>query len=90
MEERNHKILLDNRKKSNITGVVDVISFDLKEVLLETTNGMMAIKGQDLKVTRLSVEKGEVDIIGQIDSIIYSEVSSYAKKTESFITRMFK
>lgn len=90
MEEKNHKILLDNRKKGGITGVVDVISFDLKEILLETTNGMMAIKGQDLKVTRLSVEKGEVDISGQIDSITYSEVASYAKKTEGFITRMFK
>lgn len=85
-----HKILMDNRKKGSITGVVDVISFDLKEILLETTMGMLTIKGQDLKVTRLSVEKGEVDLTGQIDSVIYTEISSYTKKTEGFITRMFK
>ncbi len=85
-----HKILMDNRKKGSITGVVDVISFDLKEILLETTMGMLTIKGQDLKVTRLSVEKGEVDMTGQIDSMTYTEISSYAKKTEGFITRMFK
>lgn len=90
MEEKNHKILLDNRKKGCITGVTDVISFDLKEILLETTMGMLTLKGQDLKVTRLSVEKGEVDITGQIESMAYTEVSSYAKKTEGFITRMFK
>lgn len=90
MEEKNHKILIDNRKKGGITGVTDVISFDLKEILLETTMGMLTIKGQDLKVTRLSVEKGEVDITGQIDSMIYTEISSYAKKTEGFIARMFK
>lgn len=86
----NHKILLDNRKKGSITGVMDVISFDLKEVLLETSMGMLTIKGQDLKVTRLSVEKGEVDLTGQIDSMVYTEINSYAKKTEGFITRMFK
>ena len=67
-----HKILMDNRKKGSITGVADVISFDLKEILLETTMGMLTIKGQDLKVTRLSVEKGEVDLTGQIDSMTYT------------------
>ena len=85
-----HRVLLDNRKKGNSTGVVDVISFDLKEILLETSMGMLTIKGQDLKVTRLSVEKGELDLAGQIDSMAYSEVNSYAGKTESFLTRMFK
>lgn len=94
LEERSvslsHKILLDNRKKGNITGVKDVISFDPKEILLETTLGYLTIKGQDLKVTRLSVEKGEVDMAGQIQSMEYTEVTSYAKKTESFLTRMFK
>ena len=85
-----HKILLDNRKKGSITGVADVISFDLKEILLETSMGMLTIKGQDMKVTRLSVEKGEVDLTGQIESMTYTEISSYAKKTEGFITRMFK
>lgn len=86
----NHKILMDNRKKGSITGVMDVISFDLKEILLETSMGMLTIKGQDLKVTRLSVEKGEVDLTGQIDSVAYTEITTYAKKTEGFITRMFK
>lgn len=85
-----HKILLDSRKRGSITGVADVISFDLKEILLETSMGMLTIKGQDLKVTRLSVEKGEVDLTGQIESMTYTELSSYAKKTEGFITRMFK
>lgn len=90
MMSANHKILMENRKKGSITGVMDVISFDLKEILLETSMGMLTIKGQDLKVTRLSVEKGEVDLTGQIESLAYTEVSSYAKKTEGFITRMFK
>lgn len=85
-----HKILMDNRKKAEITGVNQVVSFDLEEVLLETDQGMVNIKGSDLHVNRLSVEKGEVDIDGKIDQITYSELSAYSKKGESFISRMFK
>lgn len=90
MEEKSHKILLDSRKKGSMTGIIDVISFDLREVLLETSMGMLTIKGQDLKVTRLSVEQGEVDLQGQIDSMTYSDTADYAKKTEGFIARMFR
>ena len=67
MEERErpksgHKLTLTNRNLANITGVKDVISFDVKEILLETEQGMLTIKGQDLHVKRLTLEKGEVDV----------------------------
>lgn len=87
---KSHKITVDNRRRAEITGVNDVISFDLNTILLETDYGMVTIKGSNLHVNRLSVEKGEVDIDGKVDGINYSEISSYAKKGESFISRMFK
>ena len=67
-----HKLVLNNRKTSMVTGVLDVLSFDLNEILLETELGMLMVKGTDLHVNRLSVEKGEVDLSGNIDSIAYS------------------
>ena len=85
-----HKMMMDNRRKVEISGVNDVISFDLNTILLETDYGMMTIKGSNLHVNRLSVEKGEVDVEGKLDGINYSDISSYAKKGESFISRMFK
>ena len=60
-----------NRKSGTITGVKDCVSFDLKEVLLETDCGMLLIKGQDLHVNKLLVDRGEVDISGTIDSFSY-------------------
>ena len=87
---KQHKINIDNRKKAEISGVNDVISFDLTMVLLETDCGMITIKGSNLHVNRLSVDKGEVDIDGKVDSIQYSEISSYAKKGESVLSRLFK
>ena len=94
MEEKtankSHKVLLSNRKTGNFSGVVDVLSFDVAEILLETQQGLLLIKGNDLHVNRLSLEKGEVDIEGRIDSLAYSEVKDYGKQAESFFGRLFK
>jgi len=87
---KSHKMMMDNRRKVEITGVNDVISFDLNTILLETDYGMITIKGSNLHVNRLSVEKGEVDVEGKLDGINYSDISGYTKKGESFISRMFK
>lgn len=94
MEEKQyakaHKLILSNRRTGTITGVSDVISFDISEVLLETEQGMLMIKGADLHVNRLTLEKGEIDIEGRIDSLAYSEVTSFQKQSESLIGRLFK
>lgn len=94
MEEKNvsksHKVLLVNRKSGAFSGVVDVLSFDVAEILLETELGMLMIKGHDLHVNRLSLEKGEVDIEGRIDSLAYSDVKTPGKQAESFFGRLFK
>ncbi len=85
-----HKIVLNNRKSGNFTGVLDVISFDIAEILLETEQGMLNVKGKDLHVNRLNLEKGEVDIEGIIDVLSYSQVPSVAKKTENIFGKWFK
>lgn len=87
---KSHKLSMSNRKGLNLTGVTDVISFDMNRVLLETTQGMLDIKGNDLKVGRVQLETGEVDVDGVVDSLTYSDVSSYAKKGQSILKRMFQ
>lgn len=85
-----HKLMLTNRRACTINGVNDVLSFDVNEILLETEQGMLMIKGNELHVSRLSLEKGEVDIDGRIDSFTYSETAGYSAKAESLFTRLFK
>lgn len=80
---KSHKLVVNNRKTSLVTGVLDVLSFDLNEILLETEQGMMMVKGSDLHVNRLSLEKGEVDLSGNIDSITYSDMKQTAKQGAS-------
>jgi len=87
---KSHKIVLSNRRAGSFTGVLDVISFDISEILLETEQGMLHVKGNDLHVNRLNLEKGEVDIEGSIDAFSYSQVPTTLKKGESFLGKIFK
>lgn len=93
MEERNqtptHRIMLNDRRTGCFLGILDVLSFDINEVLLETEMGMLHIKGKDLHVNRLNLEKGEADIEGEIDSMIYSEIPVPSAKREGLFGKMF-
>lgn len=90
VQKKPHKLMLNNRKNAAITGVTDVLAFDLHEVLLETSQGMLMIRGDDLHISRLTLEKGEVDVDGRIDSFTYSETNGYSGKHESLFSRLFK
>lgn len=90
VNKKSHKLLLTNRRTGTISGVNDVLSFDVNEILLETEQGMLMIKGNELHVSRLSLDKGEVDIDGRIDSFTYSESGGYGAKGESLLARLFK
>lgn len=88
--QKPHKIILNQRKNSSVTGVLDVLSFDLNEVLLETEQGLLTVKGTDLHVNRLSVEKGEVDLSGNVDSITYSDLHHSKRNKEPLLSKIFK
>ena len=96
MEERqlvkpqNHRLVINNRKTGTVTGVLDVLSFDLNEIVLQTTQGMLMIRGQELHMNRLTLEKGEVDLEGKIDSLVYSDHAGESGKGESFFGRLFR
>lgn len=95
MEERQpvkaHKLVVTNRKSCTATGVLDVLAFDLNEILLETEQGMLLMKGTDLHVNRLTLEKGEVDVSGSIDSVSYSSANVQKKQNdEKFFSKLFK
>ncbi len=87
---RMHKVTMTNRRSCIIVGVNDVLSFEIHEILLETEQGMFKIKGDDLHVSRLTLEKGEVDIDGRIDSFTYSDAAGAGHKGESLLAKLFR
>ena len=92
MEEKNnsmhHRVVLNDREKISITGVSDVISFDTDAILVETEMGMLTIKGLDLHVNQLNLEKGDLDLDGEIESLEYNDVSKFKSKG-SFMSKLF-
>lgn len=96
VEERNsmqdtvvQNLLLENRRKLNISGVLDVLSFDDQLVIVETELGLLTVKGENLKITKLSLDTTEVILEGDIYNLTYSD-KSIDKKNTSFITKIFK
>ena len=88
---RTHKMTMTGRKTCVLSGVKDVLSFDPNEILLETEQGMLLIKGEDLHVSRLTLEKGEVDVDGRLDSFSYSEAAPAGQqKAASLLSRLFR
>lgn len=85
-----HKLVINNRKTSIVTGVLDVLSFDLNEIILQTEQGMLMVKGTDMHVNRLTLEKGEVDLSGNIDSVMYTEIKGGDKQGENFLMKLFR
>ena len=87
---RVHKLSILGRQSASITGVVDVISFDEKEVVLDTEKGMLTIKGDGLHISRLSLDKGEVEMEGKADSFLYSDAMNARGKEESFLSKLVR
>ena len=85
-----HKVSMTNRRLCMINGVKDVNSFDEQEVVLETEQGILQVKGAELHVSRLTLERGEIDIDGRIDSLVYSGQGEQGAKKEGFFERMFR
>ena len=93
MEEKlglSHKLELYNREKGTLTGILDVISFDENIIVLDTDMGLLTIKGKNLHVSRLSLEKGELDLEGKADSLVYSSNEGYRKSGQSLLSKLFK
>lgn len=88
--QKGHNLNLVNRKHGNLTGIKEVISFDTDLVELATEQGMLSIKGNDLRVIRLDVDKGELEMSGRIDSLSYSELKSPKELTTGVLKRLFK
>ena len=66
MEERtgirDHACRLENRNAASLTGVREVVSFDENQVVMDTDMGLLTIKGKDPHVSRLTVEKEELEL----------------------------
>ena len=83
-----HTLHMEEREKVRIGGVLEVLSFDEEGIMLETTCGMLMLKGTGLHMGKLDLDSGDVSVDGSIDSITYSD-GSFTEK-HSILGRLFR
>ncbi|MEG0570444.1 MAG: sporulation protein YabP [Oscillospiraceae bacterium] len=82
-----HNVIMEERKRLLLGGVLNVDNFDENVILLSTTLGQLTIKGQELHVNKLNVDTGELTLEGNFTSLSYSEQQL---KNVGIFKRMFK
>ena len=68
-----HSVILRDREFLEVSGVRHVKSFDDKSVVLETTLGLLQIRGDGLHINQLNVEQEKLEVEGEITVLEYSE-----------------
>ncbi len=82
-------LILENRGKLSISGVNDVLSFDDQVVMVETELGLLTIKGENIRINKLSIDTSEVIVEGNISYLAYSD-KELEKNKGSLISKIFK
>lgn len=84
-----HDVIMRGRRPLDITGVKQVESFDNEEFLLETVMGFLAIRGQNLQMKNLDVDKGIVSIKGKVFDLVYIDDQN-GDKAKGFFSKLFR
>jgi len=83
-------IILENREKLTISGVLDVLSFDDQIVIVETDLGLLTVKGENIRINKLSLDTTEIIVEGKIFSLSYSEKNLDKNSNSGFLGKIFK
>lgn len=79
-----HKVILENKRRAVITGVEDIDSFNECEIIFLSSEGMITIGGEDLHISKLNLEDGQLIIDGIIDSLDYADHDELRRKKGFF------
>jgi sporulation protein YabP len=82
-----HTLVLENRERVVITGVDDVDNFNEEEVNLMSAAGYISLKGKDLRISKLSLDDGQLIVEGEINGIEYTD---QAREEGGFFGRLFR
>lgn len=82
-------VILENREKLSVSGVVDVDSFNEENIVLETDLGTLIVKGQDLHINKLNLDSAELIVEGDIECCMYSD-KEFRTKGMGFFSSLFK
>ncbi|HYH01715.1 MAG TPA: sporulation protein YabP [Bacillota bacterium] len=84
-----HQLNMTNRNLLGVDGVVNMASYDNEKVILETSAGVLEIKGEKLHIQQLNLEQGKVVLDGEITALAYSSENA-GKRSRNFFSKLVK
>lgn len=69
--ELGHHIILEEREQLSISGVEEVESFDENTIVMDTAQGVLVVRGEELHIEKLSLDGGDLKVEGLIESLVY-------------------
>ena len=86
-----HELSLQNREKMNLSGVLNVDSFDEKAVVLQTSMGNLVLKGERLHITHFNIAEGTLGLEGHLRSAEYlDDHGGKGGRTRGIIDRLLR
>jgi sporulation protein YabP len=82
-----HQLTLIDREEMSVDGVVNLGSFDEREIVMETEQGILQIKGETLNIKQLNLDKGNIVIEGTVKSLVYDDEP---KSKKGLLERLLK
>jgi sporulation protein YabP len=82
-----HNVIMEGRKRVSVSGVDDVESFDENEIVMSTSQGILIVRGKELKIEKLSLDSGDVVMYGIVDKLEYEDD---VKVAGGLFSRLFK
>ena len=82
-------LVMENRRRLVISGVKEVEGFTETEVLLYTDMGQLTVKGNNLHVSQVNTDTGELIMSGDtVNSLVYSDKPR--RTPDNFVTKLFR
>lgn len=81
-----HLVTLRNRKRMDLTSVKSIDRFDQEEFLIRTSQGLLHIRGEELRIVHLDVDKGLLTMEGTIQTFQYDEEDTSSR---NFLHKLF-
>ncbi|HAX72049.1 MAG TPA: sporulation protein YabP [Firmicutes bacterium] len=85
-----HSVMMKERKQMDITGVKKLLSFDSELFTLDTLMGILQVRGMDLELKNLDLEKGELTIIGYITAFEYDDFQMHDEDSKGIFGKLFR
>ena len=88
--KQNHELKLEYRNKLSISGISKIDSLNSEEFLIQTNYGLLLVKGDNLTMQQLDIDKGNIWIEGNVTGLEYINDSKEKKQKSGFVGKLFK